>query len=170
MDNAAAGKLKFQIGNGKNLFDWTYVGNVIDAHVLAAQALLRQLQTPVTDESLHVDGQGFVITNDEHIPFWDFARAVGEAAGYPTPKEQVKSIPKIVGLTMALIAEWITWITSFGRKQSRMNRLGIRYSCMTRTYKIDKAKRALGYKPRVSLQEGIKRAGRSFASNDKKLD
>ncbi|KAM3075772.1 hypothetical protein ACMFMG_007898 [Clarireedia jacksonii] len=167
-ENAAAGKLKYQIGNGKNLFDFTYVTNVIDAHVLAAQALLRQREAPVSDESLRVDGQGFVITNDEHIPFWDFARRIGSAAGYPIRKEDVKSIPKFFALFMAFIAEWWVWIMSFGRKTSRMNRVGIRYSCLTRTYRIDKAKRALGYRPRVSLQEGIKRAGRSFLPKDRK--
>ncbi|PQE32204.1 hydroxysteroid dehydrogenase protein [Rutstroemia sp. NJR-2017a WRK4] len=169
-ENAAAGKLKYQIGNGRNLFDFTYVTNVIDAHILAAQALLRQHKTPVSDESLRVDGQGFVITNDEHILFWDFARGIGNAAGYPIRSEDVTKIPMFVALAMAIFAEWWVWIVSFGRKQSRMNRVGIRYSCMTRTYKIDKAKRVLGYRPRVSLQEGIRRAGSSFLEKDRKAE
>jgi sterol-4alpha-carboxylate 3-dehydrogenase (decarboxylating) len=169
-ESAAAGKLKYQIGNGKNLFDWTYVTNVIDAHILAAQALLRQHKTPVSDASLRVDGQGFVVTNDEHILFWDFARGIGNAAGYPTRSEDIRTIPKFVALGMAIFAEWWVWIMSFGRKQSRMNRVAIRYSCMTRTYNIDKAKRVLGYRPRVSLQEGIKRAGNSFLLKDRKTE
>ncbi|KAJ8059530.1 hypothetical protein OCU04_011188 [Sclerotinia nivalis] len=123
-ERAAAGKLKIQIGDGKNLFDFTYVGNVIDAHILAAQKLLLHLETPVKDESMRVDGQGFLITNDEHIPFWEFARAIGDAAGHPTREEDVKSIPKIVGLFMAIVAEWMVWILSFGRKKSRVNRVG----------------------------------------------
>lgn len=36
---AKLGQSKFQIGDNNNLFDWTYVGNVADAHVLAAQKL-----------------------------------------------------------------------------------------------------------------------------------
>ncbi|KAF7874316.1 hypothetical protein EAF04_002988 [Stromatinia cepivora] len=169
-ERAAAGKLKIQIGDGENLFDFTYVGNVIDAHILAVQILLLHLETPVKDESMRVDGQGFLITNDEHIPFWEFARAIGDAAGHPTRIEDVKSIPKIVGLFMAIFAEWMVWILSFGRKKLRVNRVGIAYSCMTRTYRIDKAKRALGYGPRASLKEGIRRSGESFAVKNQKKD
>ncbi|KAI9643946.1 hypothetical protein NHQ30_007297 [Ciborinia camelliae] len=105
VERAAAGKLKIHIGNGKNLFDFTYVGNLIDAHILAAQTLLRHHKTPIEDETMRVDGQGFLITNDEHIPFWEFAREIGDAAGYPTRKEDLRSIPKIVGYSMAVIAE-----------------------------------------------------------------
>lgn len=166
-DTAAAGKLKFQIGNGKNLFDWTYNENVIDAHILAAQALLKShIDPPPAD--MRVAGEGFIISNDEHMPFWEFARGIGEAAGYPTKIEDVRAIPKVVALAMATIAEWVVWITSFGRKKSRMNRVAIRYSCMTRTYRIDKAKKRLGYKPRVSLREAIQRAGKSFSEESKK--
>jgi sterol-4alpha-carboxylate 3-dehydrogenase (decarboxylating) len=167
VDSAAAGKLKFQIGNGKNLFDFTFNENVVHAHILAAQALLKSHVEPPPND-MRVAGEGFIITNDEHVPFWDFARAIGDAAGYPTRREHVRSIPKIVGLAMAAIAEWVVWITSFGRRKSRLNRLGVRYSCMTRTYRIDKAKRVLGYKPRVSLQEAIRRSGKSFSKESKK--
>ena len=34
VENAKAGKLKYVIGNGANLMDFTYVGNVAHAHVL----------------------------------------------------------------------------------------------------------------------------------------
>ncbi len=167
-ESAAAGKFKFQMGDGKNLFDFTYQENAVDAHVLAAQALVRSFINP-PPEDMRVAGEGFLISNDEHMPFWDFARAIGAAAGYPTRKEDVKALPKSVGLAMAVIAEWWVWITSFGKKRSRMNRVGIRYSCMTRTYRIDKAKKRLGYTPRVSLQEAIRRTGESFRESKKSV-
>ncbi|KAE8445259.1 hypothetical protein EG329_013631 [Mollisiaceae sp. DMI_Dod_QoI] len=167
VDSAAAGKFKFQMGNGKNMFDWTYQENAVDAHILAAQALLRSF-VELPPDDMRVAGEGFLITNDEHIPFWDFARAIGDAAGYPTKIEEVRALPKFVGLTMAVIAEWWVWITSFGRQKSRMNRVAIRYSCMTRTYRIEKAKRILGYRPRVSLKEAIRRTGMSFRKESKK--
>lgn len=167
VDTAAAGKFKFQMGNGKNLFDWTFNYNVVHAHFLAAQALLKShVQQPSND--MRVAGEGFIITNDEHMPFWDFARALGDAAGYPTRIEDVMSIPKFVALPMAVIAEWVTWITSFGRKKSGLNRVGIRFSCMTRTYRIDKAKRVLGYKPLVSMREAIQRSGKACRRDSKK--
>lgn len=39
VEAAKNGKSKYQIGNGKNLFDWTYVENVAHAHAIAADKL-----------------------------------------------------------------------------------------------------------------------------------
>ena len=36
---ARAGKMKFRIGNGQNIVDWTYVMNVVHGHILAAEHL-----------------------------------------------------------------------------------------------------------------------------------
>lgn len=33
------GKAKYQMGNNENMFDWTYVDNVVHAHILAAERL-----------------------------------------------------------------------------------------------------------------------------------
>lgn len=161
VENAANGKLKWQVGDGTNLFDWTFNENVIHAHILAAEALLKaHIEVPESEDK-RVAGEGFIITNDEHIEFWKFARLLGNAAGYTTREEEVRTMPKYVALTMALVAEWMTWALSFGRKTSRLNRVGIKFSCMTRTFRIDKAKKALGYKPPVSLMEAIERSGKS---------
>ncbi|CAL8582394.1 hypothetical protein XPA_008060 [Xanthoria parietina] len=40
IENAQAGKNKYQVGSGENLFDWTYVANAASAHLLASEALL----------------------------------------------------------------------------------------------------------------------------------
>lgn len=162
VERAAEGKYKWQIGDGKNECDWTFNENVIHAQFLAAEALLDARVHPPASDDMKVAGQGFLITNDEHISFWKFARLMGNAAGYPTREEDVRSMPKAIGMLIAAISEWMVWIMSFGRQKSRMNRVGIKFSCMTRTFRIDKAKRALGYKPKVSLMEAIERSGKSF--------
>ena len=151
VERAAEGKFKWQVGNGKNTCDWTFNENVIHAQFLAAEALLKtHVQEPASND-MRVAGQGFIITNDEQISFWKFARMISNAAGHPTKEEDVRIMPKIIALTMATIAEWATWLISFGRQKSRLNRVGIKFSCMTRTFRIDKAKRVIGYKPKVSL-------------------
>jgi len=37
IENAKKGKTKYAIGEGKNVADFTYVGNVAHAHLLAAE-------------------------------------------------------------------------------------------------------------------------------------
>jgi sterol-4alpha-carboxylate 3-dehydrogenase (decarboxylating) len=163
--NAAAGKLKYNIGNGKNMFDFTYQANAIHAHLLLAEALLSSPKSPETA----VGGQGFIITNDEPIAFWEFGRQLGDAAGFPTKRASVRSIPLFVGLVIALIVEWVVWVSSLGKKRSRMNRVAIRYSALTRTYRIDKAKKLLGYRPLVRLRDGIVRSGKFYSREGEKL-
>ena len=166
IENAESGKNKFQIGSGENLFDWTYVGNAARAHLLAAEALLNEASSSHTGSS-SIAGEAFFITNDEPMPFWDFVRAIGEAAGFPVNKKDIWVIPRSVGLTMATIAEWIVWTMSLGKQKSTMTRGGIRYSCLTRTYRIEKAKARLGYKPAVTIREGIKRGVGWWLANRK---
>ena len=44
----------------------------------------------------------------------------------------------------------------------------MQFSTMTRTFRIDEAKWRLGYKPLVSMKEGIRRVGESFARDAQK--
>ena len=160
VENAEAGRNKFQVGSGKNLFDFTYVGNAASAHILASEALLKEAANSPSKTAAAapgVAGEAFFITNDNPMPFWDFVRAIGSAAGHPVKPQDVWVISESVGLSIAWIAEWIIWISSLGKSRSTMTRSGIRYSCLTRTYRIDKAKTRLGYRPEVSMEDGIKR-------------
>lgn len=140
----------------------------VHAHILAAQALLKHHIEPPSTEMV-VGGEGFPITNDEHVQFWEFARALVDVVGYPTDRTKVKSIPRFAGLGLAILAECVIWLTSFSKKKSRMNRVGIRFSSMTRINRTDKAKKVLGYKLLVGLKEGILRSGRSFPKVSKKI-
>ena len=173
IDAAASGKYRYQMGNGQNLFDRTYVGNVVQAHVLAAHALtsaprpLLSSSTAIPADE-RVDGEALLITNDEPMRFWDFARALGAAAGYPTAPQSVRVIPKWMGLIIVALMEWAIWIASLGQRDSSAISTGIRYSMMNRTYNIEKAKKRLGYRPTVNMAEGIRRAGESFMKDKKR--
>lgn len=48
--------------------------------------------------------------------------------------------------------------------------MGVAYSCMTRVYRIYKAKQAPDHQPRVDLKEGIRSSGESFAVRNQKTD
>jgi sterol-4alpha-carboxylate 3-dehydrogenase (decarboxylating) len=166
--NAKSGRGRLQVGDGKNLCDWTYNGNSAHAHVLAAEALVRiDVNSPPRpeDEDTRVDGEAFVITNDEPWPFWKFIRTVGATAGYPTKDKDVWVVPSWLFYALAVTAEWGVWATSFGRRESQLNRIMVRYLTMTRTFDISKAKKRLGYRPQVNIQEGIQRAVRAYMAS-----
>ena len=160
---AKEGKNRIQIGDNTKLFDWTYVGNNADAQILAARALLRS-HTEEQPADHKVDGEAFVITNDEPWPFWDFTRAVGAAAGYPVKKEDVWVVPAGVMWAIVLVTEGIYWIASWGNRQPRFTRAKVKYMTIHRYFDITKAKTRLGYVPRVSMEEGIQKTVQWYQS------
>lgn len=154
------GQTKFQLGNNENLFDFTEITNVAHAHHLATAALLvtaereaNGLAPPLDHEK--VDGEAFLITNDSPVYFFDFARMCWAAAGDKTQPKDVWVLSKEIGLLIATIMEWIFWIFRLGKPN--LTRQQVQYSCMTRFYNIDKAKRRLGYRPVVALEDGVRR-------------
>ncbi|MCJ1426118.1 erg26, C-3 sterol dehydrogenase [Sticta canariensis] len=157
------GQTKFQLGQNMNLFDFSYVGNVAHAHILAAIALLSTLalSTPPLDYE-RVDGEAFFITNDSPLYFWDFARLVWATAGDTTQPSQVWVINKEIGLVIASLVEWIFWLM---RRKPNLTRKLVNYSSMTRYYNIDKAKRLLGYRPLVSVEDAIVRTVKWFSDS-----
>jgi len=161
------GQTKFQLGGNENLFDFSYVGNVAYAHVLAAVALMdtHTLGTQPLDYE-RVDGEAFFITNGQPLYFWDFARMLWSAAGDTTTPEQVWIISKGMGLPLATCIEWGFWLA--GGWTPNLTRQKVQYSCMTRYYSIDKAKRRLGYKPRWGMEEAVERTVRWFKERDLK--
>ncbi|KAI0697779.1 hypothetical protein BC835DRAFT_1337117 [Cytidiella melzeri] len=141
-------KTGIQIGDNKNLFDWTYIENAAQAHILAADRL-----SPDHPKYSQVAGQAFFITNGDPRPYWDFPRALWKAAGHVPSKIVV--IPKFVGLIIGIIMEIICWFTG---KPALLTRFRVTYVCMTRWCNIDKARKALDYEPAITIDEGIKRS------------
>lgn len=160
--SAKEGNHKIQIGDNSKLFDWTYVENNADAQILAARALLRS-HTRLPPDNLRVDGEAFVITNDEPWPFWTFLRTMGAAAGYPTKEEDIWVIPASIMWIMVLITEYLYLVFTLGRKQPRFTRAKVKYMTIHRYFDISKAKTRLCYSPKVSMEEGIARTVKWYA-------
>lgn len=154
------GQTRFQVGNNENLFDFTEVTNIAHAHHLAAAALLATSERQAKGQSApldteKVDGEAFFITNDAPVYFFDFARKVWRAAGDTTKPSQVWVLPQGFALFLATVFEWVFWILQKGKPN--LSRQQVSFTCMTRYYNIDKAKKRLGYRPVVGLEDGIKR-------------
>jgi sterol-4alpha-carboxylate 3-dehydrogenase (decarboxylating) len=138
-----AGKSKFMIGDGSNLVDFTYVGNVAFAHILAAASL-----TPKSA----ANGKAYFITNREPILFWDMLETVQRDFGYKLPK-----IVMPVGfmLVVAVIAEFFGRIFKF---QPTFNNQSVTYAGRHHYYSSDAAHDDFGYQPIFTLEEGIRSA------------
>ncbi|KAJ3848427.1 hypothetical protein EV368DRAFT_86622 [Lentinula lateritia] len=142
-------RTNIQIGNNRNLTDWTAVANVADAHVLAAD----RLSTPISPDT-PVAGEIFFITNDEPWYFWDFTNGIWSRldAWFPGKRQKrtVRVIPRWLGMCLGVIFEFEAWIR--GQKPS-MTRFTITFSCAARWHNISKAEKVLGYTPRVSVED-----------------
>ena len=141
------GRTHFQIGDNKNLFDFTYVSNVVDAHLLAAD----KLSDPATLPS--VGGEVFIVTNGQPWPFWDFQRAVWKEMGHVSQRKPTV-LSRNIALIIAYISEWIAWITG---KPALFTRFRVKFTCANRWFNISKAREVLGYEPSVDYEEGIRK-------------
>ena len=130
------------IGSQFNLWDVTYVTIIADAHVLAAENLV---------SSKTAAGEAFFIQNNEPITFRDFCLAVWAQFGH-IPPFQI-TIPVSLAWTVGLLAECVTWMTGAATTLSRGS---VREACSMRYANGDKARRILGYEPRVRIEDAIR--------------
>ncbi|CEL04535.1 hypothetical protein BJX68DRAFT_240638 [Aspergillus pseudodeflectus] len=158
--NASDTVLKMQLGENNNLFDFTYVGNVAYSHTLAAYRLLAshtRLESGKGEllDYEKVDGEAFLITNDQPVYFWDLTHAAWALANRVVEPNQVWELPEWLLGPIGGIAETVLGLLG---KTPKLTRRTVRYSCMTRYYSCEKAKQRLGYSPLVPLDEGLARA------------
>ncbi|TID27758.1 C-3 sterol dehydrogenase/C-4 decarboxylase-like protein [Venturia nashicola] len=130
------------IGDANNLWDFVYVSNVADAHVLAMENLL----TTGT-----AAGEAFFISNGEPVTFRAFCLAVWAAFGH-VPKFEV-SIPAGLAHWMGWASEWVDWLKG---SEGPLTRGSIKDATQTEYVSIAKARIVLGYEPRVLLPQAVK--------------
>lgn len=145
---ARAGRLR-RIGNRPNLVDTVYIDNAAYAHLLAADHLA---------PGAPVAGKAYFITQGEPLPLWDMINRILAAAGLPP-------VTKSVPAGMAYAAGWLCE-TVYGllrlRAEPPMTRFVARELATAHWFNIDAARRDLGYRPAVSLEEGLKRLAASL--------
>ena len=150
--NARIGKMKYVIGNGENLMDFTYVGNVAQAHLEAAEALT--LTSPLA-------GSSYFITNEDPLPFWRMMGDVCEGLGYKRP---YKHLPYLLIIILAFIFEYVIapLIKPFKKLETDFTVNRILLATTERTFSTKKAKKDFGYQPKVKMAEAMKRTIASF--------
>ncbi|XP_071951073.1 sterol-4-alpha-carboxylate 3-dehydrogenase, decarboxylating-like isoform X2 [Antedon mediterranea] len=142
---AKQGKLKFAIGNGKNLVDFTYVENVVHGHILAAKNL---------DKSNKNSGKAYHITNDEPIGFWDFMSQILIALNYEPPKYH---IPYFFLYYLAMLVQFLSFILRpVMDLKLTFTPVRIAYAGTHHFYSCERAKKELDYAPLISMKDALK--------------
>ncbi len=153
---AREGDITHLIGDGRNVVDFTYVENAVYAHLLAAARLGQR--------GFHHDGRCYFITNGEPRPFWSFIKTVLSETGCVGP---TKSISFRVAYTFAWVMEIMQWLLA---------RLGVPYRpTITRSmvcamgrdhwFSHANATADFGYRPRVSLEDGLEQTVAFFVQS-----
>lgn len=154
LQKAKEGKLKRAIGNRDKLSDFTYVSNLVDAVVLAEEKLVAG--SPVC-------GQAYFITNGEPIAFFDFVEKVLVAIGYPPITGKV---PFWLAYAVATLVEGIDTLKGGTlNTENGLTRFSVKYMVTHHYFNIGKARRDLGWTPKVSLAEGIRMTVEALREN-----
>jgi 2-alkyl-3-oxoalkanoate reductase len=126
-------------GSGKTLYHSLYIDNLVDAFMLAEQPRLGL-------------GQAYLIADEHHVEIEDLVRRVARAMGtevkiphYPiwplvVAGHVVEKACKPFGISPPIFPRRVDWFR------------------LDRAFDISKAKRELGYTPKIGLDEGLRRA------------
>jgi len=156
VEKARAGKLKYILGDGKNMMDWTYAGNVAAAHLAAADVL------GAKGVGSKAAGNAYFVTNDDPRPFWGFMGDLCDGLGYGRPRIH---LPVGVILFIAYIMQYIIipLLSPIKRLETDFTPFRIIVASSNRTFSCARAKNDLGYRPTVDMDEALKRTLKHFA-------
>lgn len=143
-DALRRGRLR-RIGAGDCLVDLTYVDNVVDAALLAA------------DARGQLTGSVYNISNGEPVRIWDVIDRLADALAIPRPGRR---ITRARALLVARVLE-VAYRVFAPRREPPLLRYGVDLLSVDMTLDISRARRELGYEPRVSMEDGL---ARTFAS------
>ena len=140
----ARGRRLRRIGSLPKLVDSTYIDNAADAHVQAADRL--SVGGPVA-------GKAYFISNGEPRPVWDLVNMILNAAGLPPVG---RAVPAWAALAAGTACEAV-YRALGAANEPPMTRFLARELATAHWFNLAAARRDLDYRPRVSLEEGMRR-------------
>jgi sterol-4alpha-carboxylate 3-dehydrogenase (decarboxylating) len=160
---AAAGRMRAIVGDGSNVVDWTYVGNVVHGHLLALQA---GTAAAAARKPCAASGRAYFLTNGAPMPFWRFMNWMVLAFGYDTSTRRLPLAPLVA---LATAVGWVVALLNAALCRVGEKRIQLTFSAprllvagTAHWYRIDAAARDLGYAPLWSLHQGLYLTVRAF--------
>lgn len=128
------------VGDGKNKINSVYIENLTDAIILAARS----------DKAI---GQKYNVTNDSNMTLEDLVSKIVDIWKFDKPK---KHIPKALAyLVCSVLTGWARLIRA--KEPPYITKTRIKFLSLNLDFDISKTRNDLGYNPRVSIEEGLKR-------------
>eukprot|EP01102_Stenamoeba_stenopodia_P011439 TRINITY_DN3513_c0_g1_i4.p1 TRINITY_DN3513_c0_g1~~TRINITY_DN3513_c0_g1_i4.p1 ORF type:complete len:391 (+),score=64.90 TRINITY_DN3513_c0_g1_i4:45-1175(+) len=138
----------FTFGDPKSLVEWVYIDNLVYAHLLAAEKLMKSGSTGV------VGGKCYFISDWEPVNQWEFFRPMIEGLGYKYPTLQ---LPEKLLFTIARVCE-LVYHSPIGKifpHEPFMTRMEVAKIACPHYFSTERASKELGYKPLVTMKEGL---------------
>jgi nucleoside-diphosphate-sugar epimerase len=143
VQRAKSGRLR-RVGAGDNLISMSYVENAAAAHLQAADRLAPG--SPVA-------GQAYFINEPEPVSLWKWVDDLLALAGLPPLKKRISAG---AAYTAGAILESAYWLLRLPGEPPMTRFLASQLSS-SHWYDVSKAQRDFGYRPIVSVAEGMRR-------------
>jgi len=140
------------VGSGHQPISLVYVGNLVEALYLAAT-------------KPDVTGQVFLITDGEATTRMRITEIICEETGYPLP---ARHVPTWLVRGLCPVFEAIYRLKR-SQEPPLVNKFRLKFMATPLTYRIDKARRFLGYKPKMTTEEGLRQTVAWFRENHREL-
>ena len=124
------------VNGGTGICNYVYIDNLLDATLAATKS----------DQSI---GQAYLISDGMTVTWREFFGYYARMAGKP----KIRSVPEGLAKTIALGMEIVSKLTG---KPPKITREAVGFLTRKARFSIEKARRELGYQPRISLEEGVK--------------
>jgi nucleoside-diphosphate-sugar epimerase len=126
----------FLVGNGNTLYHMTYIDDLIEGFILAG-------------ERTEAIGEVFTIAGERYTPIRELIDTIADVLGKPRPKIQIPFLPVYLA---SVICDKMC--RALGLSPPLYPRR-VEFFQLDRAFSIDKARRLLGYQPKISLEKGL---------------
>ena len=143
LERGKSRKLKI-VGAGSNMVDISYIDNVADAHILAAQNL---------DSHATAAGNAYFISQGEPVNLWNWINNLFARLSIPPVRKRIGAESAYI---LGTLLEGMFLLFKLDREPP-MTRFLAEQLARSHWFSIARARRDLGYEPNISTAEGLER-------------